>query len=250
MAPGFPENAIETIERMLEAIPAIIEIDVVSSADGIDYLHHDEVLQRTTSGVGSSNSLSWNEIAELKMIDNNLVETDYRPIALDAALERLSGRGFLMLDLKAPSRTQSVIEKVSQVGMLDASVFIAYDFDQAREILSAAPTAFVALGASSLEQVEATKQAGFFDSSYVGLTGALGAQQEVTDMLLDAGHFVLAGTYLGPNPPDAKVAIANNVTLLDRAPETGVQLLVSNRPAQIFNYLSERGLAITEASCD
>lgn len=249
MAPGYPENAIETIERTIQSIPAIIEIDIASSSDGVDFLHHDGAMERTTSGVGAANSLTWNELSRLSLFDNDLVETDYKPITLQAALERLQGRGFLMLDLKSPSDTSKVVQMVEKANSLDASIFIAYNFDQARQIISTAPTALVALGANSLHQVNETKEAGFFDSPYVALTGALGHESEIRNALKNAGHYMLAGSYLGVNPPDARLALNTNLEVLNLAPKMGVQFIVSNRAVQLHNYLSARGLLVEPSSC-
>ncbi|MEQ8748429.1 MAG: glycerophosphodiester phosphodiesterase family protein, partial [Amphiplicatus sp.] len=53
-APGFPENAVETFARTISLAPALIEIDVAQSADGVLFLMHADRLERTTTGGGEA----------------------------------------------------------------------------------------------------------------------------------------------------------------------------------------------------
>ena len=103
-APGVPENSLAALERSIHAASMVLEIDVVSSEDGINFLHHDETLERTTSGRGPVTGATWASISGLRLRDNSGRLTNHRPVSLDVALARLRGRAFIMLDLKAPVR--------------------------------------------------------------------------------------------------------------------------------------------------
>ncbi|MGX7835704.1 glycerophosphodiester phosphodiesterase family protein, partial [Campylobacter fetus subsp. venerealis] len=59
--PGFPENAIETFANVLEYTPAIIELDVAMTKDGVLVLMHDDKLDRTTTGKGSVSDATYSE---------------------------------------------------------------------------------------------------------------------------------------------------------------------------------------------
>ena len=96
--PGYPENAAETMAAILEDIPAIMEIDVVTSADGVLYLMHDDTLDRTTTGTGETDALSWREISKLRLEDNDGVKTGFAPSRFDTALAWANGRTILQID--------------------------------------------------------------------------------------------------------------------------------------------------------
>ena len=51
--PGFPENSIAAMGHVLAEAPAVMEVDVATSADGVLYLMHDDTLDRTTTGSGA-----------------------------------------------------------------------------------------------------------------------------------------------------------------------------------------------------
>ena len=46
-AEGLPENALETLQATLASVPAMMEIDVAQSADGVLFLMHDDRRDRT-----------------------------------------------------------------------------------------------------------------------------------------------------------------------------------------------------------
>ena len=53
-APGYPENAIETMQFNFDNGVRIFEIDVAETRDGVLTLMHDDRLNRTTTGRGLS----------------------------------------------------------------------------------------------------------------------------------------------------------------------------------------------------
>ena len=59
---GYPENTLFGMERALEKLPAIMEIDVATSNDGVLFLMHDDTLERTTNLTGEVSNFSWTEI--------------------------------------------------------------------------------------------------------------------------------------------------------------------------------------------
>ena len=52
MAPGYPENCIETFENTLSHMPSFFEIDPQMTRDSVIVLMHDATIDRTTPGTG------------------------------------------------------------------------------------------------------------------------------------------------------------------------------------------------------
>ncbi len=248
-APGFPENALASFERTIANAPVMLEIDIVSSADGVDFLHHDKYLQRTTSGIGLVANADWETIRHLKMRDNAQTITDYTPASFSDALAILRGRAFLMLDLKTPSSTAKIVNMIKDAGVLPGTIFIAYNYNQAAEIRRSSDEALIALGASNLEQLRETKISGFFEEPYVALTGAINTSSKILPLLKDTKHYVLGSAYFGQNPPDARLTTDATVPEFETAGPFGYQLVVSNRPLQAAKYMQDRGVHLVKNLC-
>ena len=60
-----PENTLAALRLGHSHGYRMVEIDVKLSADGVAFLLHDATLDRTTSGSGRADSLSWRELAQL-----------------------------------------------------------------------------------------------------------------------------------------------------------------------------------------
>lgn len=248
-AAGYPENALATFERMAASAPVMFETDVVSSRDGVDFMMHDARVDRTTSGKGRADELDWSELSKLALTDEIGMETRWHPTRFPEFLARMRGKAFLMLDLKAPRSTADIVRQVFEAGMLPGTIFIAYNPAQVREILAAAPKALVALGAETPEQV-ATISANFpNDGPFVMLAGRLANQPAFYGSLTKAGHFVLAGSYLGDDPADARNQLGQVVPEFDNAGANGVQMIVSNDPTRAVEYLLQAGRYVDPIKC-
>ena len=247
-APGYPENSIHSVRQINEKIPAVVEIDVVSSGDGRDFLHHDKSLDRTTTGSGPVDALSWEQISRLQLRDNSGVVTDFTPDLLDQVLIELQGKAFLMLDLKSPADTATIVEKLASADMLNSTVLIAYNVDQYLEITNKSADAVVALGANNEEQVEFLEHMSG-GTPIVALTGEIGRGRELYSRIRKFGHYALVGTYNGNDPVDRRLATGNSIGLLDRAASNDIQMVVSDRPIDAYRYLDTRNLAADPSLC-
>ena len=56
---NFPENCLETFQLLSNYASLIIECDIRQTADSVLYLLHDDNLQRTTTGIGTVKSITW-----------------------------------------------------------------------------------------------------------------------------------------------------------------------------------------------
>jgi glycerophosphoryl diester phosphodiesterase len=248
-AAGYPENTLETFDRMAAAAPVMFETDIMSSRDGIDFLMHDASVDRTTSGKGPAKDLDWSDIAKLAVTDEVGMETGFHVTRFSDFLATMRGRAFLMLDLKGPSSTQQVVRQVVQSGMLKASIFIAYDFGQAREVRAVAPDALIALGAETQQQISSIETNFAAGKPVVMLTGRLARQPAFYGPLNRAGHFVLAGSYLGSDPADARNELGRPVPEFEDAGANGVQMIVSNDPMRAVGYLRQAGRYVDPHLC-
>ncbi len=99
-SPGYPENALPTFKRTTSLTGALLEVDVTTSADGVLFLHHDDTLDRTTTGSGLATETSWEKLRTYSLKDPNRRVTAYGLTRLDEALDWARGKAILQLDIK------------------------------------------------------------------------------------------------------------------------------------------------------
>jgi glycerophosphoryl diester phosphodiesterase len=243
IAPGFVENSKSAFQRVIHALPVIIEIDVVATLDGVNVLHHDKTLERTTTGKGLPSDMNWSELSKLKLKDQSNRVLEEGILRLDEFLVMYSRKAFLMIDMKSPSSNAAVVKLVDEHGMLESTVFIAYNLEQAKSIRLANPDAILALGVKGPNYLTNIREAGFAQTPFISLTGDIQQDSKVFENISAEDHYILAGSYLGDMPLDAVIEMAESVPVKSQVSKAGrplpskVRLIVSNQPFAMQRFL-------------
>ncbi|MEO1043093.1 MAG: glycerophosphodiester phosphodiesterase family protein [Pseudomonadota bacterium] len=125
--PLYPENAIESALHVLDQVPALIELDVRETRDGVLVLMHDETVDRTTTGQGAIADMTLAELKELFLVDDDTdLTTKYRVPTLAETLEELRGRTVLQLDVKRGVGLRQVTEAVEAADAQAYAAIITY----------------------------------------------------------------------------------------------------------------------------
>jgi len=160
-APGYPENAIETMDYGTDQGLLIHEIDVVESRDGVLFLLHDRTLGRTTTGTGAVADTDWETIQTLNLKDNDGEITDFTPPKLSDVLLWAKARGVIVeLDKKPTTSFRNIISHVRAAGAEDHAVLITYNDNQAVEVANLAPDLMMTASVNSREHQETLEAAG------------------------------------------------------------------------------------------
>ncbi|XPS89482.1 GlpQ: glycerophosphoryl diester phosphodiesterase [Desulfosarcina variabilis str. Montpellier] len=111
----FPENAISSIQSLIQKGIHGVEIDLRTTKDGHIVLMHDERLERTTTGKGRVDETLWKEIRDLKLKSPDGSPTSESVPDFKTALQVIKGHPDfgLALDLKA-------VDAVEVAGMVMA----------------------------------------------------------------------------------------------------------------------------------
>ncbi len=126
----FPENSIPALRDAVRLGVDIIEIDAKITADGVPIVMHDRTIDRTTTGRGDPEKMTWSELKELSLVVNGK-PTGERIPTLEEALLSVKGQALVDLDMKTDA-VQAVLEVVRKTGTEDMVFF----FDSDREVLS------------------------------------------------------------------------------------------------------------------
>src|SRR5690606_37091495 len=97
---GYPENAIETFQRVASKMSAIIECDIALTKGALPVLIHDETLDTTTTGNAKVNQLPLDELNELHVKDPAGTLNNYRIATLEETLRWRVGQVIFTLDVK------------------------------------------------------------------------------------------------------------------------------------------------------
>jgi glycerophosphoryl diester phosphodiesterase len=131
----YPENSLKAIQESIRLGVDIIEIDVKVSSDGIPFLMHDRTMDRTTTGKGNPEELTWEELQKLSIV-NKGKKTSYKIPSLEEALELADGKIIVDLDLKT-DRLDRIMEVVKRLDMKESVFFFDSDYNALSRIQSA-----------------------------------------------------------------------------------------------------------------
>ncbi len=168
---GLPENAIETMDAILAGVPAIMEVDVAQSTDGVLYLMHDRAIDRTTTGTGRTTDLAWDAIKDLNLVDEAGWITRYKVPTFEAALDWAKGRTVLQVDFKRTASFEDTIRLINAKGMGDQVILIAYSQGQAIKLHELAPDMLISYSIDTPGDLETIVAAGVSADRVVAFTG-------------------------------------------------------------------------------
>jgi glycerophosphoryl diester phosphodiesterase len=248
--PGLPENAIPTMDALLAAQPAIMEVDVGQSADGRLFLLHDDRLDRTTTGTGEAAAQSWAALSQLFLKDNWGWVTPYKIPTLAEALAWAKGRTVLQIDFKRSADVGKVVAEIREAGMTGSVILIAYSVEQAAALHRAAPEMLLSVSVDSPGDVAELKAAGIPEDRMVAFTGTRLPRPELYRELDGQNIEVIFGT-LG-RPPRSIDAVIDRYGMDERYAELGkegVDILATDRPREAAAALAEAGRLPKAGQC-
>lgn len=248
--PGLPENAIPTMDALLAAQPAIMEVDVGQSADGRLFLLHDDRLDRTTTGTGEAAAQDWAALSQLFLKDNWGWVTPYKIPTLVEALAWANGRTVLQIDFKRSADVSKVVEEIRAAGMAGSVILIAYSVEQAAALHRAAPEMLLSVSVDAPGDVAALKAAGIPEDRMVAFTGTRLPRPELYRELDGQNIEVIFGT-LG-RPPRSIDAVIDRYGMDERYAELGkegVDILATDRPREAAAALAEAGRLPKAGQC-
>lgn len=247
--PGYPENAVETMAALMADIPAIMEIDVATSSDGALYLHHDDTLERTTTGEGPADALSWDELSRLTLEDNDGRKTDFAPTYFADALRWAGGRTILQIDFKRTTRYEDVIAEVKNQDAEDRVILIASSTASAAKLHDLLPEAMISLSLDTQSELNRAVAAGVSDDRLLGFTGTEDPRPRLFSILNGRDVEVIFGTLGGRDSIDNDIARSGYEALYADIAAQGADIIATDRPREAYAALKAAGRAPEAGQC-
>ena len=249
-SPGLPENAIPTMDAVLHALPAMMEIDVAASPDGVHYLMHDRTLDRTTTGTGAVTDVPWKEVAQLRLVDEAGWVTPYRVPTLAGTLAWAKGKTVLQVDFKRTANFETVIAEIRKAGMEQGVILIAYTKAQALELYELAPDMLISYSVNAPGDLAEIVEAGIPAQNIVAFTGTRLAKPDLYAALEEQDVEVIFGT-LG-RPDRSLDGVFERFGTDERYAELGqggVDIIATDRPRAAAMALAEAQRLPMPGSC-
>ena len=246
---GYPENALPTFERTVAAGIPLLEIDVATAADGVLFLHHDDTLDRTTTGTGVAANTTWDEIRQLSLRDPLGEVTAYGPNTLDEALAWADGKAILQLDIKRSTDYDDVRAAVEKAGATERVVVIAYTEGQAAALVRRFPNTMISATVMSMEDVDNLIAAGLREDQILAWTGTEAPSPLLYEELDARGIEVAFGTLGGSRSIDREIEATRNDARYASLVAEGIDMIATDRPFAAYEALALAGQAGPGAAC-
>lgn len=121
-----PENSVWAVKKAIEKGVDMAEIDLAMTKDSVLILMHDNTIDRTTTGKGKPSDFTLDEIKKLHLRDGLGVETQMKVPTLQEILEISDGKILLNLD-KGFDYIKQVYPWVKKRNMLDQILFKGHE---------------------------------------------------------------------------------------------------------------------------
>jgi len=223
-ASGFAENAIPTFEHTLSQAPALLEVDVARTKDGVLVLMHDDDISRTTTGAGQVGDLDMEQLLAAQLEDDDGRRVDARVPTLREALEWADGRTVLELDVKRSVSYEDVAREVRDAGAMGRVVFITYSVDGASRLARVAPEAMIYTTITDARDLDTLQRRGVDLTHILAWLGDDALDRDLLEALNARGVEARWGLF------DRRADFASAV-------EAGVQSVAVNDPAAAYRAI-------------
>lgn len=238
-APGYPENALETLQHAFARGVRVFEIDVATSRDGVMFLHHDDRFGRTAEGEGYVSDTDWADIAKIRLKDNDGELTQFQPSKLtDVLLWAKQNGAVVQLDRKKTSGFRNMIEAARAAGAEGNTVMISYSDEEAGAIAKLDPEMMMTASVRGSRDLEALEALGVDRTRVIGWTGTREPDPPAFERLLAEGVEPAFGT-LGRKGErlDDKYWEDGDGSEYQRLVDDGVVLIATDEPYRVADYL-------------
>ena len=235
-APGYAENALETLAHTIAQAPALLEIDIAQTKDGALVLMHDETVDRTTNGEGAVRDRTLAQIQALQLEDETGAVLDAHPPSLRDALHWAEGEAILELDVKRGVSYEDVLEEVRAARAATRVIFITYSVDGAARVHRLAPDVMIYTTIESEADIEELQRRNVDLSRIIAWTGIEEPNSALNVALGQTGIEARFGTLGGARSWDNRFAQSGDDQYAEFA-ETGLQVIATDRPIEAVRDL-------------
>lgn len=230
----FAENSLSAIKESIRIGADIIEIDIKVSKDGIPFLMHDGTLDRTTTGTGDPEELTWEQLQQL-FIEDKGKKTTLKIPSLEEVLKLAHGHILVDLDLKT-DRIEHVINVVYKTETKDIVFFFDSDYEVLSRIQAIDRDFMIMPRAHSLDQADSA--IAIFDPPIVHIDFSFYTRESVSAIRSSRARVWINA--LGA--PDNDMRRGKEKRALKKLLQHGASIIQTDEPQLLLLALREEGL--------
>jgi len=232
---NYPENGLETLKYVNDSIVAVYEVDVAQTKDGQLILLHDNTIDRTTTGTGKVDELTFAELKHFNLVDDHGNETTFKiPLFSDVLDWCVKQNVILTVDIKKTVSQKVVIDAIKKAKAEDHSIIITYNIEQAISAYQLAPQLLLSVSARNNEEFERLLDAKIPTENMLAFTGTRLSEESFFKRLHDNNIVCMLGT-LGNLDKSAE---AKGDELYNRWKEKGANIMATDRPFEAFKAIN------------
>ena len=244
----MPENGLASIQSVVARTGGLVEVDVATSADGVLYLHHDDTLDRTTTGQGPADA-SWSIIKGLSLRDEDGRVTAQSPTTLKELLEWSEGRAIPQLDIKLSTDYDDVAAVLRDTGAEARVVVISYSPGQARLIARKMPRVMISVTVREVGDLDRLARDRVPLDRVLAWTGNEAPDPALYDAMEARGVEVIFGTLGGRDSLDEQILASGDDGAYAALAGQGVDVLGTDRPVEAASALRAAGVRTDGGVC-
>ena len=244
----MPENSVRSAEAVAARTGGLVEVDVATSADGVLFLHHDDTLDRTTTGRGSAEA-DWAILRDLSLRDEDGRVTAERPTRLDEFLRWSEGRAVPQLDVKRGTDYDDLAAVLRETGAEARVVVIAYSLGQARLIARKMPAVMISATVERPSDLHELRRAGVSLDRVLAWTGNEAPDPVLWAALDESGVEVIFGTLGGRDSLDARIEANGDDAPYAELARRGADVIATDRPVEAAAALRAEGVPTDASVC-
>ena len=229
---GFAENAVPTFENTLRQVPAVLEIDIARTRDGVLVLMHDETVDRTTTGTGRVSDLTLSQIQTLRLRDRDGLVLNVRVPTLREALDWSAGRAVFELDINSGVPLADVVTEVREGGATDRVIVITYNDDTAVRVHELAPAVMISVSIDAAADLDVLVARGLDLTRVLAWTGVEEPNAALNAALARRGVEAMFGTVGNPARSWDSRFVREGRDQYAELAVTGLALISSDRPIE------------------
>ena len=233
----FAENALPTFENTLRQAPALLEVDVARSRDGVLVLMHDETVDRTTTGTGRVSDLDASHLQSLRLKDRDGLTLDATVPTLREVLNWSAGRAVLELDVNDGVPFAEVIAAVRAADAIDRVIVITYSDDAAVRVHKLEPRVMMSVSIDAAPDLDTLEARGVDLTRVLAWTGIDAPNAALNSTLARRGVEAMFGTLGSASRSWDNRFVREGRDRYAELAETGLALISSDRPIEAVRDL-------------
>jgi len=226
------ENSMTAINKAIDNQVDGFECDVRQTSDGVLVLMHDATVDRTTNGTGAVSDMTYEDLRtlRLKMYDTDIVTEDTIP-TLAQVLTVAKGKIYITLDIESKAPASDVLTAVKEAGMVDDVIFFTKSSATVRYLLENG-----AIPLPSCYNNSTFNNYAVFDIKPQVYQSDNGGYTQEWALMKAAGNKIYDNVYL----LTSILPIADNWAVLIPAIQNGVNIVQTDYPVEMIDYLKTR----------